>query len=124
MGVIEDLERIKELKSNGTITEEEFNIEKSKILNSSANTEKKDGKETKAMVGFVLGLVGIIAWFLPIIGFPVTVLGIIFSSLGINSLNKNKAIAGLILSIIFLIVTLINSFLGVIMTSALYYWKE
>ena len=121
MGVIEDLERIKELKSNGTITEEEFNIEKSKILNSNANTEKKDGKETKAMVGFVLGLVGIIAWFLPIIGFPVTVLGIIFSSLGINSLNKNKAIAGLILSIIFLIITLINSFLGVIMTSALYY---
>lgn len=55
------------------------------------------------------------------IGVPVTILGIIFSALGINSQNRNKAIAGLILSIVFLVVTLINSFLGALMTSTLYY---
>lgn len=122
MGVIEDLEKIKQLKDAGAITETEFEIEKQKILkNNVSNETATDKKATKAMVGFILGLVGIIAWFLPIIGVPVTILGIIFSALGINSQNRNKAIAGLILSIVFLVVTLINSFLGALMTSTLYY---
>lgn len=122
MGVIEDLEKIKQLKDTGAITETEFEVEKQKILNNNVNNETVTNKKaTKAMVGFILGLVGIIAWFLPIIGVPVTILGIIFSALGINSQNRNKAIAGLILSIVFLVVTLINSFLGALMTSTLYY---
>lgn len=122
LGVIEDLEKIKQLKDTGAITETEFEVEKQKILNNNVNNETAtDKKATKAMVGFILGLVGIIAWFLPIIGVPVTILGIIFSALGINSQNRNKAIAGLILSIVFLVVTLINSFLGALMTSTLYY---
>lgn len=76
--------------------------------------EKKD---KQALVGFVLGLISIIAWFIPLFGYPVTICGIIFSSKGLNSkLNKNKATAGLILSIIFLIITLINSIMGVIIT--------
>lgn len=123
MGVIEDLEKIKQLKDIGAITETEFEVEKQKILNNNVNNETVTNKKaTKAMVGFILGLVGIIAWFLPIIGVPVTILGIIFSALGINSQNRNKAIAGLILSIVFLVVTLINSFLGALMTSTLYYY--
>ncbi len=123
MGVVEDLEKIKQLKDAGAITETEFEIEKQKLLNNDLQRETTtDKKETKAIVGFILGLVGIIAWFLPIIGVPVTILGIIFSALGMNTKNKNKAIAGLILSIVFLIVTLINSFLGVLMTSTLYYY--
>ena len=123
LGVVEDLEKIKQLKDAGAITETEFEIEKQKLLNNDLQRETTtDKKETKAIVGFILGLVGIIAWFLPIIGVPVTILGIIFSALGMNTKNKNKAIAGLILSIVFLIVTLINSFLGVLMTSTLYYY--
>lgn len=123
--MVEDLEKLKQLKDSEAITDTEFEAEKAKILNNSqvsyTSNTLTDKKCSQGMVGFVLGLVGIIAWFLPIIGFPVTVLGIIFSSLGINSLNKNKATVGLILSIIFFILTLINSFLGVVMTSALYY---
>ena len=122
---LDEKELLKQLKDSEAITEAEFEAEKAKILNSSqvsyTSNTLTDKKSAQGMVGFVLGLIGIIAWFLPIIGFPVTVLGIIFSSLGINSLNKNKATVGLILSIIFFILTLINSFLGVVMTSALYY---
>ena len=71
MGVIEDLEKIKQLKDAGAITETEFEIEKQKILkNNVSNETATDKKATKAMVGFILGLVGIIAWFLPIIGVP------------------------------------------------------
>ena len=75
----------------------------------------------KATAGLVLGLVSIIAWILPLIGYPVTICGIIFSAKGLKSeTGKGKAIAGLVLSIIFLIVTLINSALGVILYSAIY----
>jgi hypothetical protein len=122
MGIIEDLEKLKQLKDNGTITDIEFEIEKQKVLNDGLNKKNnKDKKETLAMVGFILGIVSIIAWYIPLIGFPVTVGGIIFCGLGLNSNNHGKAIAGLILSIIFLVVTLINSALGVILYSSFYY---
>lgn len=64
LGVIEDLEKIKQLKDTGTITETEFEVEKQKILNNNVSNETvTDKKATKAMVGFILGVVGIIAWF-------------------------------------------------------------
>ena len=94
MSVVEDLEKLKKLKDIGAITETEFEIEKQKILtvNLAKNENNTDKKATKATVGMILGLVSIIAWYIPFIGFPVTVLGIIFSGLGMNSINKNKAI--------------------------------
>lgn len=72
--------------------------------------------EKKAMVGFILGLVGIVAWFLPIIGFPVTIVGLVQSIKGKKAVNRRGlAIAGLILNLIFLVVTSINSLLGAIL---------
>lgn len=122
LGVVDDLEKLKQLKDTGAITDTEFEIEKSKILNGSiSNNNNADKKATKGMIGFILGLVSIIAWYIPLIGYPVTVCGIIFSSLGMNSKNKGKAVAGLVLSIIFLIVTLINSILGAILVNMFYY---
>lgn len=77
------------------------------------STEETANK--KAQSGFILGLVGIIAWFIPLFGYPVTICGIVFSSKGLHSKEKKgMAVAGLVLSIIFLIVTLINSILGAI----------
>lgn len=122
MGVVEDLEKLKQLKDNGAITETEFEIEKSKILNGSINNNSNaDKKATKGMIGFILGLVSIIAWYIPLVGYPVTVCGIIFSALGMNSKNKGKAVAGLVLSIIFLVVTIINSILGAVLVNMFYY---
>lgn len=66
-----------------------------------------------ATTGMILGLCSIVAWFIPLFGFPITICGIVFSSKGLSSKdNKGKAITGLVLSIIFLIVTLINSIAG------------
>lgn len=98
MGVVEDLEKLKALKDSGAITDIEFEIEKSKVLNgnisNSSNTSNTDNRKTQAMIGFILGLVSIIAWYIPLIGFPVTIIGIIFSALGMKSqTNKGKAIA-------------------------------
>lgn len=79
------------------------------------NNVQIDDVEKKANTGFILGLVSIIAWILPLIGYPVTVCGIIFSSKGLKAeTNKTKATVGLVLSIIFLIATLTNSVLGVL----------
>lgn len=122
MGAVEDLEKLKQLKDNGAITDTEFEIEKQKILNGSLDSRNNtDKKATKAMIGFVLGLISIIAWFIPLFGFPVTICGIVFSSMGMNSNNKGKAVAGLTLSIIFLVVTFINSVAGAVISSIFYY---
>ena len=123
MGKLEELQQLSKLKENGVITEEEFAVEKGKLLSNMGgnNVEKENkGKEGKAFIGFILGLCSIIAWFLPIIGLPVTVIGIIFSSLGMNSAKRGQAVAGLILSIIFLVLTVINSLAGLMLTSFWY----
>lgn len=146
MGKIEDLEKLGKLKEDGIITESEFESEKAKILNENENVslttnldtsinenktentseninqnnDEDTKKATKAMTGFILGLCSIVAWFIPIIGFPVTITGIVFSAMGMSEKTKEKAIAGLVLSIIFLIFTLINSLAGAIIGSMLY----
>ena len=66
----------------------------------------------KANTSMVLGLVGIVAWFLPIIGFPVTIAGLVFGIKARHSAARGKAIAGIVLCFIFLTVTAINSALG------------
>ena len=69
--------------------------------------------DRKATIGFVLGLVSIAAWIIPLAGYPVTICGIVFSSKGLKSItSKPKAIAGLVLSIVFLVFTFINSIIG------------
>ena len=89
-------------------------------LNCGVKAKNKDIKEIttedkSANTGFILGLISIIAWLLPLVGYPVTICGIISSSKVLKSSNGNgKAKAGLILSIIFLIATVINSIMGVI----------
>lgn len=76
-------------------------------------TQKADAKATLALV---MGLIGIVAWFLPIAGYPITIIGIVSANMGMKSpTGKGKAIAGMILSIVFLICTLLNSIAGVLM---------
>ena len=88
------------------------------VTQTSQPTNKTD---KKAIIGFILGLVSIIAWFIPLFGYPVSICGIIFSSKGLKSqINKGFAVAGLVLSIIFLIFTFINSMLGLLMAIDFY----
>jgi hypothetical protein len=69
--------------------------------------------EGSALTGFILGLVSIVAWLLPIVGLPITLCAIIFSSIGLRSSTKHgKPLTGLILGIIFLIATIVNAVWG------------
>ena len=84
------------------------------LVNENDNYQKRNNY---ALVGMILGLCSIIAWLLPLIGYPTTIVGIIFSSLGLSSNKKGMAITGLTLSVIFFILTLINSIVGAVMYS-------
>lgn len=85
------------------------------VMNNNVETSAQqisDKNAGKAKAGFILGLISIAAWFIPLIGYPVTVVGLVLSILGVKSSKKKLAIAGIILTVIFLIVTIINSVLG------------
>ncbi|OLF17930.1 MmpS family transport accessory protein [Actinophytocola xanthii] len=75
-------------------------------MNQLAPTEQRNGLGT---AGFVLGLVGLLIALIPLLGvlaWPLVVLGVIFSAVGIARVrrgaasNKGLAIAGLVVSIV------------------------
>jgi uncharacterized membrane protein len=69
----------------------------------------------KAVTSLVLGIVGMLAWLLPIIGLPVSITGLVFGVRSMNSVNKGMAIAGLTLSIIGVVLSIINASIGAYM---------
>lgn len=102
----------------------ENRVAESSITEPSSETEttQNTSSQKSTPVGFILGLISIIAWILPLAGYPVTICGIVFSCKQLKSADKTSrylAIAGLILSIIFLIFTLLNSIAGVILNLAI-----
>ena len=74
-----------------------------------------DRQKGKATVSLVLGLVAIIGWIIPLLGFPITIVGLIMGVKGLKSSKHGVAQAGIILNIIFLVLTIINSVLGVVL---------
>ena len=103
----------------------ELNEEQNVCLNCGVSitpTAQPNNKTDKnAIVGFILGLCSIVAWFIPLFGYPVCICGIVFSAKGLKSTtNKGKAITGLVLSIVFLVFTLFNSLAGVLMSAEIY----
>ncbi len=83
------------------------------------NEEKQIGG--KSIASFVLGLVGIVAWLIPLFGYPVTITGLALGCVARKNEKNGFSLAGIILSAITLAMTLINSILGVIMVYRLYY---
>jgi len=72
-----------------------------------------DSKSGVAIAGFVLGIIGMVAWLLPICGLPVTIAGIILGAMGRGSTTRNTlATIGLVLAIIGLVLSLGNAALG------------
>lgn len=66
----------------------------------------------KATASLVLGCVGLLAWILPIIGLPVTIIGVVMGSKGLKSSSRGMAIAGIVLSSIGLLLSLANAAWG------------
>ena len=68
-----------------------------------------------AVVALVLGIVSIITWLFPIAGYITTIIAIVLGVKGRKSEKRGMATAGMVLGIIFLVITLLNSILGVIL---------
>lgn len=76
--------------------------------------ETNNGKATASLV---LGIMSLIAWLLPLIGFPVSIIGLIMGLYGRNSDRVGSANIGLCLSIIGLVICVANSAIGAYMGS-------
>ncbi len=74
--------------------------------------EHSQSESVAPVVGLLLGLFGLIAWFIPLFGLPVTVAGLVVSVKGLKSAGRGMALAGLILCIIGLVLTIINASIG------------
>lgn len=73
-------------------------------------TEEKD----LSTVPFVLGLVGAIAWLIPLFGFPVTIVGLIKGCTAKRLQPENaRAHTAVVLNIIFLSLTAVSSAIGI-----------
>ncbi|WP_299024943.1 DUF4190 domain-containing protein [uncultured Thermanaerothrix sp.] len=68
-----------------------------------------------AIASLVLGLITLLAWCLPICGAPLAIAGIITGILGLNSASRGMAIVGLILSGLGLVLSIVNSVVGVLL---------
>ena len=69
-------------------------------------------KKGAAIASLVLGINSVWAWFIPLIGFPVSVVGILMGIVGLKSSKKRLALAGLILAVIGFVATTVNSAIG------------
>lgn len=118
MNEVNEVKKVEQQEENKEIVEETKKENKDTLNNAEKNTTT-DKQSTKAMAGFILGSCSIIAFLLPfqLIGYPVAILGIIFSAMGLKSKKRNWAVVGLILSIFFLVLTLLNIYFATILDS-------
>jgi uncharacterized membrane protein len=72
----------------------------------------------KAVASMVLGILGVFAWLLPIIGLPITIVGLVLGAKDLGSPNRGMAVAGLVLSIVGLVLTVINATIGAIVMAS------
>ncbi len=69
-------------------------------------------KSGLAIASLVLGIINLCSWLLPICGGPLAIVGLVLGFLGLNSSKKGMAIAGLVLSGLALLLTIINAIAG------------
>lgn len=80
------------------------------------NAKRGTKHDRSARNGYMLSLLSIVLWLVPIFGLPVTIIGIILNVRGLKSeLIANRAKIGLVLSSIFLIATIVNMALVIIL---------
>lgn len=72
-------------------------------------------QNNKSYAGFILGIISLIAWIIPLAGYPVSIVGLVLSIKAKKNPVNTTAVAGIVTSIIGLVLTCLNSFLGVIL---------
>lgn len=68
--------------------------------------------ERKANAALALGIISLLAWLLPCIGFPVAIAGLVLGAGGLDSPQRNTAITGMVLCVIGLVAATANAAIG------------
>lgn len=71
-----------------------------------------DSASKKAKTSLILGIVGMFAWFIPLFGLPINIVGIVFASKGLQSSKRKLALIGITLSIMGLVLSIVNASIG------------
>ncbi len=70
-------------------------------------------ERTMAIASLVLGVINLCAWFIPLCGIPLALVGIVLGYFGMKDVpSKNLAIGGMVLSALGLFAACINAALG------------
>lgn len=81
----------------------------------SANSSQPQFSGGNGIASMVLGIIGIFAWFIPVAGLPVTITGVILGIKSREPVNRGMSTAGIVLSIIGLVLTVANMSIGAYM---------
>lgn len=65
-----------------------------------------------AITSLAIGIVSLLAWYIPICGITISVLGLILGIISRSSSKRSLAIAGIVLNVIGITITVINSAIG------------
>jgi hypothetical protein len=66
----------------------------------------------KARASLVLGLAAMISWCFPPVGFPIALAGLILGMAGLESENRRSAIAGVVLSVLGIVLSIVAAGTG------------
>jgi hypothetical protein len=66
----------------------------------------------KAAASMVLGIIGLVAWLIPLFGVPITITGLVLGIVGLKSSKQGMAIAGIVMCVIELGLNAMNSLIG------------
>lgn len=80
------------------------------IATATTQLPAKGGKS--GIISFILGLTGTVACFIPLLGMPITLAGLILGIRGLRGKHRRLAVSGMVLSIVFLMLTVANSTIG------------
>lgn len=73
--------------------------------------QPREGSGT-GTASITLGIIGLLAWIIPLAGYPVTILAIVLGARGMATGRGGTATAGLVMGIAGLIATVVNSIAG------------
>lgn len=76
------------------------------------NCDPSREKQGRPNAGLVLGIVGLIAWIIPLIGFPVTITGLVFSVNSLGRREKGIPVAGVLICSIGILLSGFSAWLG------------
>lgn len=84
--------------------------------NAYSDNESMPESSAGSWTSFILGIISSLAWIIPIIGMPVSLVGMVLGAINIRSRKaKGAAIAGFIINLVFLCVAIAKGIVDLIM---------